>query len=74
MKGWRTLAFNAAVALAGVIVAFNWGDVLPAKYAIPGHQRRHPDDQRLAAHYHRHAGRQGRLIDALVVTSGSTCA
>jgi hypothetical protein len=34
MKGWRTLAFNAAVALAGVLVAFNWGDVLPGKYAI----------------------------------------
>jgi hypothetical protein len=34
MKGWRTLAFNAAVALAGVLVAFNWGDVLPAKYAV----------------------------------------
>jgi hypothetical protein len=34
MKGWRTLAFNAAVALAGVVVAFNWGDALPAKYSI----------------------------------------
>jgi hypothetical protein len=34
MKGWRTLVFNAAVALAGVVVAFNWADVLPAKYAI----------------------------------------
>lgn len=34
MKGWRTLAFNAAVALAGVIVAFNWADVVPPKYLL----------------------------------------
>lgn len=34
MKGWRTLLFNAAVALGGVFVAFNWGDALPAKYAL----------------------------------------
>lgn len=34
MKGWRTLAFNAAVAVAGVIVAFNWADVLSPKYAL----------------------------------------
>ena len=32
MKGWRTLAFNAALALAGVVVAFDWGSVLPAQY------------------------------------------
>jgi len=34
MKGWRTLAFNVAVAIAGVVVAFNWGDVLSPKYTL----------------------------------------
>jgi len=34
MKGYRTLLVNLAIAVAGVVVAFNWGDVLPAKYSI----------------------------------------
>jgi hypothetical protein len=34
MKGWRTLAVNLAIAVAGVIVAYNWGDVLPPKYSL----------------------------------------
>ena len=34
MKGWRTLGFNAVVALVGVVVAFNWGDVLDPKATV----------------------------------------
>jgi hypothetical protein len=34
MKGWRTLGFNAIVALVGVVVAFNWGDVLDPKATV----------------------------------------
>jgi len=34
MKGWRTLLVNLGIAVGGVIVAFNWGDALPAKYSI----------------------------------------
>lgn len=30
MKGWRTLAFNAALALVGVAQAFDWTSVLGA--------------------------------------------
>jgi len=33
-KGWRTIGFNALVALAGVIVATKWGDVLPPQYTL----------------------------------------
>lgn len=32
MKGWRTLAFNIALAVGGVLVTFDWGSVLPAQY------------------------------------------
>ena len=31
MKGWRTLLFGAAVALVGVIEAFDWASVIPDK-------------------------------------------
>lgn len=34
MKGYRTLAINLAIAVAGVITAFNWGDVLPPTAAM----------------------------------------
>ena len=34
MKGYRTLIVNLCIAIAGVVVAFNWGDVLSPKYAI----------------------------------------
>lgn len=34
MKGYRTLIVNVVLAVLGVLVAFNWGDVLPPKYAI----------------------------------------
>lgn len=33
MKGWRTLILNIAVAVGGVLVAANWNDILPEKYA-----------------------------------------
>lgn len=33
MKGWRTLAFNAAVAVVGVLSMTNWADLVPPQYA-----------------------------------------
>lgn len=33
MKGWRTLAVNLFVAIAGVLVAFDWTGSLPSQYA-----------------------------------------
>jgi hypothetical protein len=36
VKGWRTLLFNAAGAVLGVLIAFDWDTVLPAKYVGAG--------------------------------------
>lgn len=32
-KGWWTIAINSAVAVAGVLTAANWADLVPAQYA-----------------------------------------
>lgn len=32
MKGWRTLIFGAAVAIIGVMEAFDWTTVIPEQY------------------------------------------
>lgn len=34
MKGWRTLGFNVVVAIANVVVLYNWADIVPAQYLI----------------------------------------
>ena len=36
MIGYRTLTFNAVVALLTAVVGYNWGDILPPKYALIG--------------------------------------
>lgn len=36
MQGYRTLAMNSAIAILGVVVAFNWAEVLPPQYAWAG--------------------------------------
>lgn len=33
MKGWRTLIFNSAAAIVGVLMAFDWTSVASAKTA-----------------------------------------
>lgn len=32
MKGWRTLIFNGAVAILGIVVTFDWSTVIPPEY------------------------------------------
>lgn len=33
MKGWRTIAINCVIAVAGVLASVTWSDVVPVEYA-----------------------------------------
>lgn len=35
LTGWRTIIFNAALAVVGVLQTANWVDVLPSQYVAP---------------------------------------
>jgi hypothetical protein len=33
LKGWRTILFNSAVAVVGVLATVSWPDMIPPQYA-----------------------------------------
>ena len=35
MSGWKTIAFNMALAIVGVLQTANWVDVIPGQYTGP---------------------------------------
>ena len=35
MKGWKTIAFNLALTVVGVLQTANWVDILPGQYTGP---------------------------------------